>query len=409
MASVAPRHQAFALPAVHRPAPVLSRAFVVAMELVAAGAASVLVFSGPSPALLATVLGYVALLVVASIVGHATLHGRGVVARPVAVGLSTVSGAVARYGTSHINSYAAGPDKRAVQLPSGGVVAFGVAAGVAVTAGDPLDLPAAQPRSIAEFVALRRTAGWLPCFFQVDPRLRSVYRAVGMRLVKFGEEAIIDVPTFTLDTPKRANLRREVSRARRAGLTATVLPWTAITPALAQELAAVSRTWLRGRGGEMGFSMGRLEETIDPHAWVAMVRHSKGDVHAFSSWLRMGEGGLALDMVRRRPDAAPGAVDLCLTETLLEAQRRGLRRASLGSVPFRDTLGDAPDGRLSRWVRARLHRSKLHGYCYGSLAAFKQKFAPDWVSRDVAFPRGAAILVLVALMRVHMTGKRGAR
>src|SRR6202022_3156496 len=138
-----------------------------------------------------------------------------------------------------------------------------------------------QPQSIAQFAALRSVHGWSPCFFQIDPELRPAYRAVGMRLVKFGEEAIVDLPTFTLDTPKRANLRREVSRARRAGLSATVLPWSALTPALLSELQEVSRTWLRGRGGEMGFSMGRLDETIDPQAWLTVVRHSSGDIHAF--------------------------------------------------------------------------------------------------------------------------------
>jgi phosphatidylglycerol lysyltransferase len=394
VASVAPGHPAFALSATPRSAPVPRWVYFVAVETAVIAAA--FVASRHNVAVLAGAFA-------CAIALGAVLQRRAMASRPFGVAMSTVSEAVVRYGHTHINSYAAAPDKRAVGLPGGGVVAFRVSSGVAITAGDPLDDPETQAQSIAEFVQLRRVGGWLPCFFQVDPRLRSAYRALGMRLVKFGEEAIVDVSSFTLATPKRANLRREVSRAQRAGLSATVLPWTSITPALYEELNDVSRTWLRGRGGEMGFSMGRLEETIDRQAWLTVVRHADGSIHAFSSWLRMGEDGLALDMVRRRPDAGPGAVDLCLAETLQEAQRRGLRRASLGSVPFRDTLGDAPDGRVSRWIRGRLHRSKLHGYCYGSLASFKQKFAPDWVSRDIAFPRGTALLVLLALVRVHMT------
>jgi len=402
VASAVPGHQAFALASIGRTRSAPWRIYAATVALGAIGA--VFVTSEHELAVLAGLVASVAVVVVTSALGHGASRHRAVVA----VGPSTVANAVARYGQTHINSYATGPDKRAVELPTGGVVAFRVSNRVAVTTGDPLVHPASSAQAITEFAALRRTCGWLPCFFQVDSRLRSAYRALGMRVVKFGEEAIVDLRTFTLDTPKRANLRREVSRARRAGLSATVLPWTALSPALMSELQEVSRTWLRGRGGEMGFSMGRLDETIDSQAWLTVVRHSSGDIHAFSSWLRMGEDGLALDMVRRRPDAAPGAVDLCLAETLGEAQSRGLHRASLGSVPFRDSLDDAPDGRLSRWIRARLHRSKVHGYCYGSLAAFKQKFAPEWVSRDVAFPRGAAFFVLLALLRVHMTGSRGA-
>jgi phosphatidylglycerol lysyltransferase len=180
-------------------------------------------------------------------------------------------------------------------------------------------------------------------------------------------------------------------------------------PTLAAELREVSRAWMRGRGAEMGFSLGRLDETVDEGAWLTVVRDSDGAVHAFSSWLRMGEDGLALDLIRRRPDAAPGAMDLCLVATLEEAQRRGLNRASLGSVPFRDSLSDATDGKVARWVRARLYGSRVHGYSYGSLAAFKQKFAPVWVSRDVAFPREASLTVLLALIRVHTMRARPCR
>lgn len=319
------------------------------------------------------------------------------------LGSTALATAVERHARTHINTYAGGPDKRGVALSGGGVVAFRVSHGVAVTAGDPLDDQSRLARSITEFAALRTTCGWIPCFFQVDAALRNAYRSAGMRLVKFGEEALVDLASFTLATPARANLRREVGRARRAGLSVTLVPWSSITPQLLEELRAVSQAWLRGRGSEMGFSMGRLDDTVDNGALLTIVRDETGRVDAFSSWLRMGDDGLALDLVRRRSDAKRGAVDLCLAHTLEEAQRRGLQRASLGSVPFRDTLGDARDGRLTRWLRARMYRSRVRGYCFGSLGDFKQKFAPTWVSRDIAFPRGVAPLVLFALIRVHLT------
>ncbi len=49
--------------------------------------------------------------------------------------------------------------------------------------------------------------------------------------------------------------------------------------------------------------------------------------------------------------------------------------------------------------------SLIGGYQYVSLARFKDKFAPTWVDRDVALPRGlAAACVLVALLAVHRGG-----
>jgi phosphatidylglycerol lysyltransferase len=168
----------------------------------------------------------------------------------------------------------------------------------------------------------------------------------------------------------------------------------------------VSRSWLRGQR-EMGFSLGRLEDTVDARAWLTVVRNDQGRIQAFSSWLPLSDDGIALDLVRRHPEAPGGATDLCLVETLEEARRRGLRIASLGSVPCRDAAQSAPDGVVAHRVRAALYRRGAGGYRYESLARFKHKFAPTWVDRDIAFPGGlAAPRVLAALAAVHWGGSR---
>ncbi len=311
------------------------------------------------------------------------------------------------HGVSHISAFAAGPDKQVVELDCGALVGLRVAARVAVTAGDPLVEPARQERAVLEFLALCERQGWDPCFYQSSPALRATYRAAGLRLVKFGEEAIVELAGFTLACPERANLRREVGRARRAGLSAAVLPWASAKPLLQRELDEVSRSWLERHGQrEMGFSLGRLDETVDVRAWLTVVRDPQGRIQAFSSWLPLGADGIALDLVRRSPQAPPGAMDLCLAETLEEARRRGVRTASLGSVPMRDSAGSAPDGVVAHRVRAVLYRHGAGGYRYESLARFKSKFAPTWVDRDVAFPGSlAAPRVLAALAAVHRQGR----
>jgi phosphatidylglycerol lysyltransferase len=313
------------------------------------------------------------------------------------------------HGRTHISSFAAGPDKQVVELDCGALVGLRVVARVAVTAGDPLADAQLQPRAIAEFVTLCERQGWDPCFYQTSPALRAAYRAAGLRLVKFGEEAIVDLTGYTLGVPQRANLRREVGRARRAGLSAAVLPWATAKPLLQRELGEVSRSWLERHGQrEMGFSLGRLDDAVDARTWLTVVRDAGCRIHAFSTWLPMGADGIALDLVRRSPQARPGAMDLCLAETLEEARRRGMRTASLGSVPMRDVAGSAPDGRLARRLRAILYRHGAGGYRYDSLARFKGKFAPTWVDRDVAFPGSlAAPRALAALAAVHSQGRPG--
>jgi len=310
------------------------------------------------------------------------------------------------HGRSHISCFTSAGDKRTVVLPGGALVAFRVAARVAVVAGDPLVLADQVPRAVEEFVALCRQNGWVPCFYQTAPAMREAYRRAHFRVATFGEEAVVDLAQFSLDGRRRANLRREVARARRAGLTPTLLAWSDVDEQLRADLARTSTAWLSSHRShrEMGFSLGRFGETIDGDALLTVVRASSGEIAAFSTWLRLGHDGIGLDLIRRRPDASPGAVDMCIATTLEAARSRGLRVASLGLIPFRAESGHAVcGGRMARRARSMLFRRCVGGYRYRTLARFKDKFAPRWEPRDIAFPPGfAAPRALAGLIAVHV-------
>ncbi len=307
------------------------------------------------------------------------------------------------HGRTHISCYA-GNGPKSCLVDGAGAVSFQVRWRVAVAAGDPLAPGTDRMSAAMAFLALCARRGWVPCFFQTDAELRDLYRGLGLRILKFGEEAVVEVPRFSLASAARADARHEVARARRAGLEANLLREPAATDPFWTEAAAVSNAWLQHRGGhEMGFSLGRLGEVVDTATWCTAVRDGEGRLHAFCSWIRVGDEGLALDLIRRRPGAAAGAVDLCVVRGIEAAQQAGLLRVSLGTVAFRDGLGDAPDGGPARWVRATVYRRGWGGYSYRGLTHFKAKYATRWESRDIALPRGpAAALVLAALARLHL-------
>jgi phosphatidylglycerol lysyltransferase len=305
------------------------------------------------------------------------------------------------HGRTHISCFA-GDRVKSVLHAGGGVVGFQECWGAAVAVGDPLVAPGLRRVALTGFLDMCARRRWVPCFFQTDSTLRDAYRAAGFRLLKFGEEAVVEIDRFDLGSPARADARHEVARARRAGLE-VVTVWDPQPPGgLWGELEQVSRDWLRVRGGrEMGFSLGRLRD-VDGTTRYTVARDGNGRVHAFCSWIQMGDDGMALDLIRRRPDAAAGAVDLCIVTAIERSRADGQARVSLGSVPFRETLGDAPDGRLARDVRAHLYEHGCWGYSYRGLSHFKAKFATHWESRDVAVPRGlSGLLALAALVRLH--------
>jgi phosphatidylglycerol lysyltransferase len=305
------------------------------------------------------------------------------------------------YGRTHISCFA-GDRAKSVLHAGGGVVGFQERWGAAVAVGDPLVAPGFRRIAVTGFLDMCAGRRWVPCFFQTDAAFRDAYRTAGFRLIKFGEEAVVEVDRFDLASPARADARHEVARARRVGLE-VVTVWDPQPPGgLWTELEQVSRDWLQVRGGrEMGFSLGRLRD-VDSTTRYTVARDRNGRVHAFCSWIEMGDEGMALDLIRRRPDAAAGAVDLCIVTGIERSRVDGRARVSLGAVPFRETLGDPPDGRLARAIRAHLYKHGCWGYSYRGLSHFKAKFATRWESRDVAVPRGlSGLLALAALIRLH--------
>ena len=310
------------------------------------------------------------------------------------------------HGRTHISCFAGDGAKSGLQVGSG-VIGYEVRWGVAVAVGDPL-IPASQKAAaVTAFLDLCDAWRWVPCFYQSDSALRRMYRESGFRLIKFGEEAVVEVDRFDLQSPARAGARHEVARARRAGLEAIMISETEAPGALWSQMQEVSRDWLAPRGGrEMGFSLGRLGQLVDSATCYTAARDGQGRVHAFCSWVRMGDNAIALDLVRRRPDAGAGAVDLCIVTAIEQARAIGLSRVSLGAVPFRDALGDAPDGRLVRAIRSRLYERGVGGYRYRGLSHFKAKFATVWESRDLVMPGGPSfLLALAVLIRLHSPTK----
>jgi lysylphosphatidylglycerol synthetase-like protein (DUF2156 family) len=306
------------------------------------------------------------------------------------------------HGHTHISCFAGEAAKSGLPI-HGGFIGYQVRWGVAVAVGDPVAPQGRQRAAVDAFVDLCGGRRWVPCFFQTDAALRSSYRQSGFRVLKFGEEAVVEVDRFDLASSARADARHELARARRAGLEAVTV-WEPQPPGgLWSQLEEVSRDWLMVRGGrEMGFSVGRLREVVAATTRYTVARDRSGRVHAFCSWVRMGSDGVALDLIRRRPDAAAGAVDLCIITAIERTRSDGLARLSLGSVPFREGLGDAPDGCLARALRARVYQHGHKGYNYRGLSHFKAKFATHWESRDVAVPPGpSGLLALAALIRLH--------
>ncbi len=316
-----------------------------------------------------------------------------------------------RHGRTALGPFALTDDKTYCWSPDGhSVVAYGMANGVAVTCGEPLGPPADRVAALRHFRDTCRRRGLTPALYQAGADLVPDARGLGFAALKIGEEAVLDLADFSVQGKRRANVRHSATRAERDGLAVRVFDSGVDDPGILDQLVAISATWQRERRlKELGFSMNGFSAARARSQPVVIAVDGAGRVHAFITLLpTYADGGMALDLMRRAPEAAPGAMELLLARCAERLREGGYTYFSLGLAPLAG-VGGAEHGLAGKGLDYLFHN--LDGvYRYQSLHRFKDKFAPRWQDRYLLYPGPLALpSVLVALARVHVGGRRRAR
>ncbi len=259
-----------------------------------------------------------------------------------------------------------------------GVIAYQVHSGVAIALADPV---APEPRRrglLADFVDASERAGLLPCVFGASEQGRAL-APQSWRSVQIAEDTIVDLPGLAFTGKRWAKVRAALNRAQREGLTfrLTTLvhePWS-----VRRQVDAISEQWVGDKGlPEMRFTLGTVEEALDPAVRVALAEVD-GVVEGFLSWLpiygpRAVHRGWTLDLMRRRDGGSPAVMEYLIASSAAAFRDEGAALLSLSGAPLaRSTPG--PSGGVDRLLE-RLAESLEPVYGFRSLHQFKQKFNP---------------------------------
>ena len=297
-----------------------------------------------------------------------------------------------------------GPDKRAF-APRGlqGAVAYGQAGRVVVGIGDPIgpDGWIAFDLFVARAGRHHLTVG----MYQTTQRATEALVQRGFRVVPVGQEAVVDLARFDLGGSRRANLRHTITRARRGGVSVEWHP-AGIDPhadALLTDMAALDAAWSERAGPSMGFTISRFRSEMLCHTATAIALDADHRPLAFATFRECGPGSYVLDVIRRRPDSTPGALEACIAEAATQLGRAGMLALSLGLAPLAglDVAAENPE---ERWL-ARGANAIRGAYDVDGLTFFKSKFDPEWRTRYLAVPsRRAFPLVASSLLWLHLAG-----
>jgi phosphatidylglycerol lysyltransferase len=288
-----------------------------------------------------------------------------------------------------------------------GFLMYAIAGRSWVALGDPIGPPEIVKPLIWHFRELSdRHNGWT-VFYEVGPDHLPVYLDLGLHLRKLGEEALVDLRTFTLEGGARKALRQAHHRAQRDGLRFEVVPATGVD-ALLGDLEAVSDAWLsQKQTREKGFSLGFFDPDYLRRMPVAVVRDDHGSPVAFANLMPGAEHEeLSCDLMRYRPGIRTGIMDFLFVELLLWGKADGYRWFNLGMAP----LSGFEDRVLAPlWSRlgALLFRHGEDFYNFQGLRQFKEKFDPAWQPRYLVSPGGVVLPRVLANVASLVSGGLG--
>jgi phosphatidylglycerol lysyltransferase len=269
--------------------------------------------------------------------------------------------------------------------------------------GDPVGAPSAWPELFWRVRAMADAAQGRLLLYQISPASLPFAIELGLQILKYGEEAIVHLPSFSLEGPKARPLRHAARRAAREGALFEIAPAAEVPPLLG-ELRTVSDQWLESKGhGEKSFSLGRFDEAYLGRFDLALVRCG-GRITAFANlWATANREELSVDLMRHREPAPYGTMDFLFTRLMAWGRDQGYARFSLGLAPL-SGIEARPLSPAWAKIAALLFRHGERFYGFRGLRAYKEKFAPEWEPRYVAGPGGLSLMRAMADLRALIGG-----
>ncbi|HLX32631.1 MAG TPA: phosphatidylglycerol lysyltransferase domain-containing protein [Gaiellaceae bacterium] len=294
---------------------------------------------------------------------------------------------VETYGSDSLSFFALRRDKSYLfSATRRAFLAYRVVAGTALVSGDPVGDEAEIDALLAELWRIARAHGWRIAVVGASEHHLPRYRALGLKPVPLGEEAVLRPAEFSLEGRAIRKVRQSVTRLEKAGYSFRVVAADDVSPEIEEELADVSAEW-RGDQPERGFSMS-IDDLHVPGTVLAIAADENGRVGGFLHLAPSpAGGGWSLSSMRRRPHSPNGLTEFLIVATIAWAKDVGASELSLNFCAFTDVL--SPE-RATSWWKRLVRRVLLladNVFQLERLYSFNRKFFPEWRRRYICVER----------------------
>src|SRR5664279_4372509 len=230
---------------------------------------------------------------------------------------------------------------------------------------------------------------------------------LGLRTLYLGDEAIVDIDSFSLQGRPIRKVRQSVSRLQKAGYSAQL---ESVADLDASAIDAVEAVLERGREGapERGFSMAMdsIRSAHDADTLVLLARDEsdpgrpiRGVLHFVPCY---GRSAMSLSFMRRDPGTPNGLTEFMVVQAIELLRERGVQEMSLNFAAFARWL-HSPERPAER-AMGRLIALGNPFFQIESLYRFNAKFFPRWEPRYLVY-QGALGLPRASLAAMWAEGQ----
>ncbi|MBZ0263761.1 phosphatidylglycerol lysyltransferase domain-containing protein [bacterium] len=261
----------------------------------------------------------------------------------------------------------------------------------AVVLGPPVGKTEEWMPLLHSFLKICETRNFHPVFLNVESSIADYLpESHSYNLLKIGEDAIISLDEFNIESPENRRLRRSHRRGNNDGLLFQVISAENVLQ-LFPVLQQISSNWVNDSPlGEMGFTLGRFEVEYMQHFPIAVVCTTNDSPHPllqgqplmFASILTTaGRESITLDVFRRTLDVTNETGDFFFVSAIDWAKIQGYNSFHLGLAPLADiSNSDNSPAQPKIWslFTANIFSNSTRYYNFQGIQTHKQKFHPNW-------------------------------
>lgn len=279
-------------------------------------------------------------------------------------------------------------------------IAYRVSYGIALTVTGPFGDPTEYKddlRAFSDFCAQRSLT---PVFYSVHATQRDALVSAGWNALDVGTEMVIDPTAWQTRGKKWQDVRTAINKAKRDGITDVLTTFKESPFSVQTQIREISAQWAGEKAlPEMGFTLGGVDELVDPRVKLLYAVDGNGKVLGVTSWLPTYENGKVvgwtLDFMRHRTDSVNGIMEFLIARMAERLRDESeVRFMSLSAAPLAGMGGEDHGQRESAvldHVLQMVADIMEPAYGFHSLFRFKLKFHPDEEKVYICYPDPAKL------------------